>query len=79
MKLSERIRNSLSDDAPFSFPIDEWADEVAQLEADNQRLREAGKRLLNEIHRDDIDDGHYFFSVGMTTWKEFLDTLKEGG
>ncbi len=48
MKLSERIRKSMDDaeaGLAISWPIDQWATEVAQLEAENETLKRENEDL----------------------------------
>ena len=54
MKLSERIRKSMDDAAdglPISWPIDQWGNEVAQLEAESAVLRNTISLLKGENER----------------------------
>ncbi len=44
MKLSDRVRKSMDDAVSglaISWPIDQWADEVAKIEEENEALRAA--------------------------------------
>ena len=54
MKLSERIRKITRDGGWVT--LDKWADEVAELEAENERLREelasCRAELINELCKD---------------------------
>ena len=50
MKLSERIRKSMDDaeeGLAISWPIDQWADEVEQLEAENKRIIDRANKAMS--------------------------------
>ena len=50
---------------------EEWNKEVGAL----LQIVRTAKAMVEDIHADDVDDGHYFWSVGQTTWHEFTESL----
>ena len=53
MKHSERIRKSMDDaeaGLAISWPIDQWADDFAQLEEENEVLKADKRLLLHVVH-----------------------------
>jgi hypothetical protein len=72
MKLSERLRNTKwNDDKYAMMELRHWfelCDEVAQLEADNVRLREFHEHI-RELQHKDLENGVHV---------QIADALKEG-
>ena len=68
MKLSERIRNPGRDAGDYGY--DDWADEVAQLEAENERLESKLVRKQTALMHY-INESHEY-------QRKLRDALKEG-